>query len=104
MDALETASLLFSFPDDIVISLMRATKSEVVLHIASRRPCATCPLCEQPSERVHGRYGRTVADLPCAGRRVILALTVRKFVCRTPSCPVRFSPRGFLIWCSRMRA
>ena len=87
MDALETASLLFSFPDDIVISLMRTTTSEVVLHIASRRPCATCPLCEQPSERVHGRYGRTVADLPCAGRRVILALTVRKFVCTTPTCP-----------------
>jgi transposase len=87
MDALETASLLFSFPDDIVISLMRATTSEVVLHIASRRPCATCPLCEQPSERVHGRYARTVADLPCSGRRVRLALTVRKFVCRTPACP-----------------
>jgi hypothetical protein len=86
MGALETASLLFSFPYDIVISLMRTTKSEVVLHIASRRPCATCPLCEQPSERVHGRYGGTVADLPCAGRRVILALTVRKFVCRASSC------------------
>lgn len=28
-----------------------------------------------------------MADLPCAGRRVILALTVRKFVCRTLSCP-----------------
>jgi transposase len=28
-----------------------------------------------------------VADLPCAGRRVILALTVRKFVCSTPACP-----------------
>src|SRR5205823_7157578 len=36
---------------------------------------------------VHGNYGRTVADLPCAGRRVILSLTVRKFVCTTPTCP-----------------
>lgn len=27
-----------------------------------------------------------MADLPCAGRRVILALTVRKFVCTTPTC------------------
>jgi hypothetical protein len=27
-----------------------------------------------------------VADLPCAGRNVILALTVRKFVCGTPGC------------------
>ena len=87
MDALETASLLFSFPDDIVIALMRTTTSEVVLHIASRRPCATCPLCEQPSERVQWTVCETVADLPCAGRRVILALTVRKFVLSTPSCP-----------------
>jgi hypothetical protein len=28
-----------------------------------------------------------VADLPCGGRRVILALTVRKFVCSVPTCP-----------------
>src|SRR5262252_3589450 len=87
MDVVDTASLLFSFPVDIIISSIRTTTTEVVLHLASRRPCATCPLCEQPSERVHGRYARTVADLPCAGRRVMLALTVRKFVCTTPACP-----------------
>jgi hypothetical protein len=86
MDDVDTASLLFSFPDDIIISLIRTTTTEVVLHIASQRPCATCPLCEQPSERVHGRYARTVADLPCSGRRVMLALNVRKFVCPTPAC------------------
>ncbi len=39
--------------------------------------------------RIHGKYQRTVADLPCAGRTVILALTVRKFVCSTPTCPCR---------------
>ena len=36
---------------------------------------------------MHGSYGRKVADLPCGGRRVILALTVRKFVCSAPTCP-----------------
>jgi transposase len=87
MEDVDTASLLFSFPDDIVISSVRVTTNEVVLHIACRRPCAACPLCGQHSERVHGHYGRTVADLPCAGRRVVLALTVRKFVCTTPTCP-----------------
>ncbi len=86
MDALDTASLLFSFPEDIVISSVRATTTEVVLHVACRRRCAVCPLCQRPSERVHGHYGRTVADLPCAGRRVVLALTVRKFICTTPNC------------------
>jgi hypothetical protein len=43
-------------------------------------------LCQQPSERIHGSYVRTVADLPYGGRRVILSLTVRKFVCGTPTC------------------
>ena len=84
MGELDTASLLFSLPEGIVISSVRATTTEVVVHIACRRPCAACPLCQQLLERVHGHYGRTVADLPCAGRRVMLALTVRKFVCSTP--------------------
>jgi transposase len=48
-----------------------------------------CPQCHQPSTRIHGRYQRTVADLPCAGRTVILALTLRKFVCTAPDCPRR---------------
>lgn len=55
MDGLDTASLLFSFPNDIIISLIRTTTGEVVLHIACRLQCATCPLCGHPSERVHGR-------------------------------------------------
>ena len=87
MGDLDTASLLFSLPDGIGISLVRMAKTDLVLHIACRRACALCPLCQQPSERVHGHYGRTVADLPRAGRRVILALTVRKFVCGIPTCP-----------------
>ncbi len=87
MGNLDIASLLFSLPDGIFISSVRTTTTELVVRIACRRPCAACPLCQQPSERVHGSYGRMVADLPCAGRRVILALTVRKFVCSTPACP-----------------
>src|SRR5207249_1570499 len=87
MGDLDTASLLLSLPEGIFISSVRATTTELVVHIACRRLCAGCPVCQQPSERVHGQYGRTVADLPCAGRRVILALTVRQFVCGTPTCP-----------------
>src|SRR5947208_13629953 len=84
---LDTASLLFALPDGIFISSVGATPTQLVVQIACRRSDAACPLCQQLSERVHGHYGRTVADLPCAGRRVILALTVRKFVCGIPTCP-----------------
>src|SRR6266568_6471779 len=87
MSDLDTTFPFLPLPDGIFISSVRTAPTELVVHIACRRSCATCPLCQQPSERVHGTYGRTVADLPCAGRHVILALSVRKFVCRTPTCP-----------------
>jgi len=67
MGDLETVSLLFSLPDGIFVSSIRSITNEVVLHITCRRTCAVCPLWKPPSERVHGHYGRTVADLPCAG-------------------------------------
>src|SRR6266571_6181481 len=87
MSDLNTTSPFLPLPDGIFISSVRTAPTELVVHIACRRSCATCPLCQQPSERVHGTYGRTVADLPCAGRRVILRLSVRKFVCSVPTCP-----------------
>src|SRR6266581_4957040 len=82
-----TASLFLPLPDGLVIASLLATETQLVVHVACRLPTACCPLCHLPSDRIHGHYGRTVADLPCAGRHVILALSVRKFVCRTPTCP-----------------
>ena len=92
MSALEeTATLasLFLLPEHIAIEAVYPTKSRLTLQISCTRKSASCPLCQQASERVHGRYGRTVADVPCAGRLVTLALTVRKFVCSTQACPRR---------------
>jgi transposase len=50
---------------------------------------AECPGCGAPSEHVHSRYTRTVADLPWQGRRVVLRLAVRRFQCRNAACPKR---------------
>ena len=52
---LDTASLFFSLPDGIFISSVRATTTEMVVRIACQRSCAACPLCQQTSERVHGK-------------------------------------------------
>jgi len=82
-----TTSPFFPLPDGLVIVSLLAAETQLVVHVACRLPTACCPLCHLPSDRIHGHYGRTVADLPCAGRRVLLALSVRKFVCRTPTCP-----------------
>src|SRR5260221_1796880 len=86
MDCLDTTSPFLSLPDGLVIASVLATETQLVVHVACRLPTACCPLCHLPSDRIHGHYGRTVAALPCAGRHVILALSVRKFVCRTPTC------------------
>src|SRR5215469_974105 len=89
MGSVDTESLtsLFLLPDTIAIEAVYPTKTHLTVQAACTLKCATCPLCQHPSERIHGRYGRNVADVPCGGRRVTLALTVRKFVCGTPACP-----------------
>ncbi len=87
MDCLDTTSPFLPLPDGLVITSLSATETQLVVRVACRLPTACCPLCQLPSDRIHGHYGRTVTDLPCAGRRIILALTVRKFVCHTPTCP-----------------
>ncbi|KAK1186531.1 ISL3 family transposase [Streptomyces sp. NBS 14/10] len=48
---------------------------------------ARCPGCRGWSERVHGSYRRHPAHLPAAGTAVVLALTVRRFLCGDRECP-----------------
>lgn len=46
-----------------------------------------CPLCGQESQHIHSRYRRVIADVPCGSQQVSLHLEVRKFFCRTVTCP-----------------
>nr|QIZ00598.1 transposase [Streptomyces sp. S1D4-11] len=46
-----------------------------------------CPVCGQPTRRVHGFYGRVVADAPVDGRRVVVSVRVRRLVCLVLGCP-----------------
>ena len=80
-------SSLLHLPAGLTIASVHPHATELVISVACHTPSMPCPECQQPSARIHGQYQRTVADLPCAGRTVILALTVRKFVCSTPTCP-----------------
>jgi transposase len=55
---------------------------------------AACPICGTKSNRVHSRYRRALADLPCFGKAVRLVIMVRRFLCAEPQCPRRiFSER-----------
>ncbi|MEU1666336.1 ISL3 family transposase [Streptomyces sparsogenes] len=50
--------------------------------------CKRCPVpvCGAWSNRVHGSYLRFPADVPSAGRSVVLRLRVRRFACENSDC------------------
>src|SRR5437588_1637085 len=91
---IELLSSLFLLPDSIAIEAVYPTKTHLTIQVACLLKSAACPLCQHFSERIHGSYVRTVADVPCGGRRVTLALTVRKFVCGTAGCPRKITTRA----------
>src|SRR5262249_23967324 len=68
--------------DDVVL-----TPTTAIALIISTTSSAACPRCGTLSDRVHSRYRRTVADLPCQDRLVALPLVVRRFRCLQADCP-----------------
>ncbi len=58
----------------------------VMLTVTSTESQASCPLCGQPSSRVHSSYDRKPSDLAVVGHRMHLYLSVRRFFCDNPSC------------------
>jgi transposase len=67
--------------DDLVL-----TPTTAVALLVSVAATARCPRCGTASDRIHSRYRRTVADLPCQDRPVALRLIVRGFRCPRPDC------------------
>jgi len=83
-------------PEGMVIGQVEITAAQLTVEVISTQPSARCPECGSPSDHVHCQYQRTVHDVPCGGRNVVLRLGVRKFArlhsdmptksfCRTPS-------------------
>src|SRR6266851_5168230 len=68
------------------IESIDAQEPGLILTLAVTEPQGVCPDCLHPTLRVHGRYWRTLADLPWATTPVRLRLHVRRFWCETPSC------------------
>jgi transposase len=82
---MEETSLLF-LPEGMRIEQIQITENGLVIAVIAATPTSCCPLCTEPSSSIHCHYRRTLRDTPCAGRRVQLLLTVRKFTCRNPYC------------------
>jgi transposase len=47
---------------------------------------ALCPSCGSLSDRIHGGYQRRLADSAVAGRRTVVDLLVRRFLCSAAVC------------------
>jgi transposase len=77
---------LLSLPEGIQIEQIQIIENGLVIEVAATTPTSCCPLCSEPSSSIHCHYRRILRDAPCAGRRVQLLLTVRKFSCRNPYC------------------
>ena len=77
---------LFSLPEGMQVSQIQIIDNGIVVEIIATAPTSCCPLCSEPSESIHWNSRRVLRDVPCAGRRVQLFLTVRKFSCRNLLC------------------
>src|SRR6266568_1338096 len=80
----ETA--LLQLPEGMRLDQIQITENGLVIEVVATHPTSRCPGCSEPSSSIHCHYHRTLRDVPCAGRRVQLLLTVRKFTCRNPYC------------------
>src|SRR5438067_1501509 len=81
------ADLLLPPIPDLLLTGIATTADTLTLTLTTTHPTAACPLCSVAATRIHSAYSRAPADLPCAGLRVRLLLTVRRFFCDNPACP-----------------
>jgi transposase len=79
-------SSLLSLPEGVCVEQIEPQGTLLTIAVVSVRLSSCCPLCTQASSQVHSQYQRTLRDVPCGGRQVVLRLSVRKFFCRNPDC------------------
>jgi hypothetical protein len=84
-----TEPLLSLLPGGLSVDRIAVSSGLVTVHARSTDLIAHCPVCAMPSERIHGRYIRHVADLPMMGCIVSLSLQIRRFRCSQSGCPRR---------------
>ncbi|MCX5097269.1 transposase family protein [Streptomyces sp. NBC_00365] len=82
-------SLVFDGINDVDVEEVTAAFGTVDIVARGRAAGAACPDCGRFSDRVHDSYQRGLKDLPLAGQRVVIHLTVRRFICGTADCPRR---------------
>jgi transposase len=77
---------LLPAPSRLHLDYLSACDDVITMVVAAIGDEAHCPLCDQPSARIHSHYTRLAADLPWNGVAVRLRLTTRRFFCPNDDC------------------
>ncbi|MFE5827719.1 ISL3 family transposase [Streptomyces erythrochromogenes] len=83
---LRLEELLFPSIADVAVLSVEVNIAIVRVDVRCTAAGASCPGCGGWSAQVHGSYLRFPADVPSAGRSVVLQLRVRRFACRNAGC------------------
>jgi zinc-finger of transposase IS204/IS1001/IS1096/IS1165 len=86
---------LLGLPPRLASESVCRTSTALTVSLVSTPAAACCPRCGATAARIHRRSQRTVADLPCGGRQVVLRLWVRRFFCPTSACVLRLFAERF---------
>jgi len=95
-DVVMDSSPFFPLPSTLTIDAVEQNHDLLMISLSAISSVVPCPRCGTPSSRIHSRYRRSVADVACGGQRVVLKLTVRKWVCGSPSCSQRIFAERFV--------
>lgn len=68
---------------------------QVVISLTSSASLNRCPICCQPSLRIHSRYCRRLTDLPVAGQACVWHIKACKIFCDNPNCQRRIFTQRF---------
>lgn len=80
------ASCILPDPGRLHLICVYPDPDRIILAARVKGRQARCPLCGQPSGRIHSRYVRAINDLPWQGMPVRLRLHPRRFFCDSPTC------------------
>ncbi|KOG57524.1 hypothetical protein ADK75_03770 [Streptomyces virginiae] len=79
------ATALFHL-DSVAVEEITVDQEAVAVTARAVSREAPSPGCGGLSTCIHGRYRRRLADMAMAGRKVVIDLVVRRFLCGTPGC------------------
>lgn len=88
----------------LTIDRIEAGPDSLLIQAQSASKTAACPTCGKPSEHIHSRYQRSVADLPSQGRTVEIRLCTRRFRCTSTECPQKIFAERFAATAGRSHA